>query len=55
MTVTFLSRPLDRHVESTTSAQPVNYVEPKKRFYASPDVAAGQVVADDGRRAAAST
>ena len=40
MTVSFLSRPLDRHVESTTS-EPVSYVQPKKRFYASPDVAAG--------------
>ena len=43
MTVVFLSRPLDRHVEASTS-QPVNYVEPKKRFYASPDVAAGTLL-----------
>jgi vancomycin resistance protein YoaR len=40
MTVVFLSRPLDRHVEASTS-QPTGYVEAKKRFYASPDVAAG--------------
>ncbi|HET6174322.1 MAG TPA: VanW family protein [Gaiellales bacterium] len=42
MTVAFLSRPLKRHVEQTTSAQ-TSYTNPKKRFYASPDVAAGQV------------
>ncbi|HEY3612636.1 MAG TPA: VanW family protein, partial [Gaiellales bacterium] len=42
MTVDFLSRPLDRHVESVTSAQTA-YVEPKKRYYASPDVPAGTV------------
>ncbi len=41
MTVVFLSRPLARHVEKTTSAQTA-YVEPKKRYYASPDVPAGQ-------------
>ena len=43
MTVAFLSRPLGRHVEQTTSAQ-TSYTNPKKRFYASPDAAAGQVV-----------
>jgi vancomycin resistance protein YoaR len=42
MTVIFLSRPLDRHIEKSTS-QPTGYVNPKKRFYASPDVAAGTV------------
>jgi vancomycin resistance protein YoaR len=40
MTVVFLSRPLDRHIEFSTS-EPTGYVNPKKRFYASPDVAAG--------------
>ena len=43
MTVVFLSRPLGRHVEQTTSAQTA-YTNPKKRFYASPDAAVGQVV-----------
>ncbi len=42
MTVVFLSRPLDRQVEPHTSAQ-TSYVEPKKRYYASPDVPAGTV------------
>jgi len=42
MTVTFLSRPVGRHVTQTTSAQ-TSYTNPKKRFYASPDAAAGQV------------
>jgi len=42
MTVTFLSRPIGRHVTQTTSAQ-TSYTNPKKRFYASPDAAAGQV------------
>jgi vancomycin resistance protein YoaR len=42
MTVVFLSRPLDRHVEDATST-PTAYVEPKKRYYASPDVPAGTV------------
>ena len=42
MTVSFLSRPLTRHVESQTSAQ-TSYVNPKKRYYASPDVPAGTV------------
>ena len=42
MTVAFLSRPLGRHVEQTTSAQTA-YTNPKKRFYASPDAAAGQI------------
>ena len=50
MTVSFLSRPLDRHVESSTST-PVNYVEPKKRFYASPDVPDGTIAqTTDGER-----
>ncbi len=50
MTVFFLSRPLDRHIELSTS-DPVNYVEPKKRFYASPDVANGTVTqTTDGER-----
>jgi hypothetical protein len=43
MTVSFLSRPLHRHVVPGTSAQTA-YTNPKKRFYASPDAAAGQVV-----------
>jgi len=43
MTVAFLSRPLGRHVEPSTSAQ-TSFTNPKKRFYASPDAAAGQVV-----------
>jgi len=43
MTVAFLSRPLNRHVERQTSAQ-TSYTNPKKRFYASPDAAVGQVV-----------
>jgi vancomycin resistance protein YoaR len=42
MTVTFLSRPLRRHVEKATSAQ-TNFVNPKKRYYASPDVPEGQI------------
>jgi vancomycin resistance protein YoaR len=42
MTVAFLSRPLNRHVQQTTSAQTA-YTNPKKRFYASPDAAAGQI------------
>jgi vancomycin resistance protein YoaR len=42
MTVAFLSRPLGRHVVQTTSAQ-TSYTEPKKRFYASPDAAEGEV------------
>ena len=42
MTVLFLSRPLDRRVEHTTSAQ-TSFVEPKRRYYASPDVPAGTV------------
>jgi hypothetical protein len=42
MTVTFLSRPLGRHVEKATSAQ-TNFVNPKKRYYASPDVPEGQI------------
>jgi vancomycin resistance protein YoaR len=42
MTVVFLSRPLARHVEQTTSAQ-TGYTNPKKRFYASPDATAGQI------------
>jgi vancomycin resistance protein YoaR len=42
MTVIFLSRALDRHVEFTTS-QPTGYVNPKKRYYASPDAAAGTI------------
>ena len=42
MTVAFLSRPLHRHVQQTTSAQTA-YTNPKKRFYASPDAAAGQI------------
>ena len=41
MTVVFLSRPLARHVEQQTSPQTA-YVQPKKRYYASPDVPAGQ-------------
>ena len=43
MTVSFLSRPIHRHVVPDTSAQTA-YTNPKKRFYASPDAAAGQVV-----------
>jgi vancomycin resistance protein YoaR len=43
MTVTFLSRPLHRTVAWQTSAQ-TSYTNPKKRFYASPDAAVGQVV-----------
>jgi vancomycin resistance protein YoaR len=43
MTVAFLSRPLNRKVAQTTSAQ-TSYTNPKKRFYASPDAATGQVV-----------
>jgi hypothetical protein len=43
MTVAFLSRPIGRHVVPTTSAQ-TSYTNPKKRFYASPDAAAGQIV-----------
>jgi vancomycin resistance protein YoaR len=43
MTVIFLSRPIGRHVAYSTSAQTA-YTNPKKRFYASPDAAAGQVV-----------
>jgi vancomycin resistance protein YoaR len=42
MTVTFLSRSIGRHVAQTTSAQ-TSYTNPKKRFYASPDAAPGQV------------
>jgi vancomycin resistance protein YoaR len=42
MTVNFLSRPLNRHVESSPSAQ-TGYVNPKKRYYASPDVPDGTV------------
>jgi vancomycin resistance protein YoaR len=42
MTVIFLSRPLSRHVEKSRSAQ-TNYVNPKKRYYASPDIPNGQV------------
>ncbi|MDX6600790.1 MAG: hypothetical protein QOE87_4677 [Gaiellales bacterium] len=42
MTVTFLSRPLDRHVQKSYSAQ-TSFVNPKKRYYASPDVPNGQV------------
>jgi vancomycin resistance protein YoaR len=42
MTVSFLSRPLDRHIEYDTS-QPTGYVNPKKRYYASPDVEPGKV------------
>ena len=40
MTVSFLSRPLNRRVERETSAQ-TGWVNPKKRYYASPDVPAG--------------
>ncbi len=42
MTVAFLSRPLKRHVQQTTSAQ-TSFTDPKKRFYASPDAAAGEI------------
>ena len=42
MTVAFLSRPLKRHVKQTTSAQ-TSFTDPKKRFYASPDAAAGEI------------
>ena len=42
MTVAFLSRPLGRHVEKSESAQ-TNFVNPKKRYYASPDVPESQV------------
>jgi vancomycin resistance protein YoaR len=42
MTVVFLSRPVKRHVEKETSAQ-TGFVNPKKRYYASPDVPAGQI------------
>ncbi len=42
MTVAFLSRPLNRKVEWETSAQTA-FVNPKKRFYASPDVPEGEV------------
>src|SRR5262249_27055846 len=41
MTVTFLSRPLDRQVTPTPSAQTA-FVNPKKRYYASPDVPEGE-------------
>ena len=42
MTVVFLSRPIDRQVEKSYSAQ-TDFVNPKKRFYASPDVPEGEV------------
>jgi vancomycin resistance protein YoaR len=42
MTVVFLSRPLGRKVEQSRSDQTA-FVEPKKRYYASPDVPAGTV------------
>jgi hypothetical protein len=42
MTVTFLSRPLGRQVTYRTS-QPTAYVNPKKRYYASPDAAPGTI------------
>ena len=42
MTVVFLSRPIDRRVEKAYSAQ-TDFVNPKKRFYASPDVPEGEV------------
>ena len=42
MTVSFLSRPLSRHIEYETSPQ-TGFVNPKKRYYASPDVAPGEV------------
>jgi vancomycin resistance protein YoaR len=42
MTVDFLSRPLDRTVAPSTSAQ-TGYSNPKKRYYASPDVPDGTV------------
>ena len=42
MTVDFLSRPLHRTVRYSTSAQ-TGYVNPKKRYYASPDVPNGTV------------
>jgi vancomycin resistance protein YoaR len=42
MTVDFLSRPLARDVQHSTSAQ-TSYVEPKKRYYASPDVPPGTI------------
>jgi hypothetical protein len=42
MTVVFLSRPLNRHVQPATSAQTA-YTNPKKRYYASPDVPNGQI------------
>ena len=42
MNVAFLSRPLNRKVARETSAQTA-FVNPKKRFYASPDVPEGEV------------
>ena len=42
MTVSFLSRPLERHVEFATSRQTA-WVNPEKRYYASPDVPAGTI------------
>ncbi len=42
MTVAFLSRPLNRHVQQTTSEQ-TSFTDPKKRYYASPDAAAGEI------------
>ena len=42
MTVSFLSRPLTRHVEKAYSAQ-TGFVNPKKRYYASPDVPEGEI------------
>jgi hypothetical protein len=42
MTVAFLSRPLSRHVQQTTSEQ-TSFTDPKKRYYASPDAAAGEI------------
>ena len=42
MTVVFLSRPINRHVEKAESAK-TDFVNPKKRYYASPDVPEGEV------------
>ena len=54
MTVAFLSRPLDRHVEQTTSAQTALRRIPRSATTPARTCRAGQVVADDGRRARAS-
>lgn len=42
MTVAFLSRPLTRRVEKAYSPR-TGFVNPKKRFYASPDVPEGEI------------